>query len=257
MLFTPSKINSTRCFICIICSLLLISFNCNALIVGTYSAPPFSMNEDQEQIGLATEAIKDLLTKAGITDYSIVDYPLARGLIELKNSRIDIFYPYMISEDSTKENLTLIGPISKYRVSLFVRNDYKDTVSIDGVRNLIVGVERGSIADLYLTKNNIKVEEATEKLGCLRMALAERIAACAAGTLPGMYDLAINGMYDKMRNVETEIYSDMYLALSPTLAAEKVKAIQDTFAKLKSEKYFEKKQKDYEAKFAIFIKSMT
>ena len=215
------------------------------------------MNEDKEQIGLATEAIRDLLSKAGISDYSIEDYPLARGIVELKNSRIDIFYPYISTVEDNKENFILIGPISKYRVALFVRSDNKDDVSLDSMNNLIVGAESGSVANKFLELHKVQVEPTTEELSCLRMVLAQRIQACALGTLPGMYDSAINGIYSKIRYVETGLYADMYLALGPNLPEATVKTIKNTYEKLKKENYFDKKQKDYETKFAVFIKSMT
>src|ERR1700722_11087459 len=96
----------SHCLVLISCC---IAFNANALIVGTYSAPPFSMFEDGEEIGMATEAIRDLLAKSGISDYKIENFPLARGLVELKYGRIDIFYPYMILIKGNTENYTLIG----------------------------------------------------------------------------------------------------------------------------------------------------
>jgi ABC-type amino acid transport substrate-binding protein len=235
---------------------MLWPFAANSIVVGTYSAPPFSMNEDGENIGLATEAIQDLLAKSGVTDYSIVYYPLTRGLVELKNGRIDIFYPYMHNQEASKEQYDLIGPISKYKVSFFVRKEYPAGVSLPALRNSTVGAERGSLADAFLLQQNMHVEQTTEKISCLRMVLADRVSACALGTLPGMYDSAINNIYDKIRFVETNLAADMYLALGPSLPAATVTAIKGTFAKLQDEKYFEIKQKDYETKFNIFIESM-
>lgn len=236
--------------------LLCISFNAHSIVVGTYTAPPFSMNEDGEDIGLATEVIRDLLAKAGISDYSIVNYPLARGLVELKNGRIDIFYPYTPSVANGQNNFTLIGPISKNRVALFVVKDYQSEVSFAAMKNLVIGAERGGLGDLFLTKNSMRIELATQKLSCLKMVVAQRTAACAVGTLPGMYTAAINGLYDKLKYVETNEVGDMYLALGPSLPLEMVAAIKRTYTLLKKQNYFENKQKDYEKKFAVFIKSL-
>lgn len=241
------------------CFIFLLSFNVQAthsITVGTYSSPPFSMHEDHEQIGLATEALRDLLAKSGIIDYTIVDYPLARGLFELKNQRIDILYPYVTTEKPT-EDYVLIGPISKYRVALFVRKDYKLPVSIKAMQDLVVGAERGSIGDNLLLNNNMHVEQSTQEISCLRMVIASRIAACATGTLPGMYVAALNSLYDELRYVETDLYADMYVAIGPSMPQATVQALKNTYAKLKKANYFEIKQKDYEKKFNIFIESMT
>lgn len=236
--------------------LCLTAFNLSALTVGTYSSPPFSMNEDGEDIGLATEAVRDLLAKSGITDYKIINYPLARGLAELDSGRVDILYPYVTTTNTDKKDYILIGPISKYKVALFVRKDYPLDVSIAAMKNLVVGTERGSISDTLLAPEITNLEQTTQELSCLKMVVADRLSACALGVLPGMYVSAINNMFDQVRYVETNLYADMYVALGPGLPENIVTAIQDTFKKLKQSNYFEKKQKDYEQKFNIFIKSM-
>ena len=89
------------------------------------------------------------------------------------------------------------------------------------------------------------------------MVLAQRVAACALGTLPGMYASAINNIYGQLRYVETNLYADMYVALGPSVPAEIVKKLQATFASLKEHHFFELQQKDYEHKFRIFIKSLS
>jgi len=241
----------------IVLFLIFIPFNIYAITVGTYTSPPFSMNEDGEDIGLATESVRALLDKSDIKDYKIINYPLARGLVELKNRRIDILYPYVTFLKKDKEQYILIGPISKYRVALFVRKDYTQEVSIAAMRDLVLGAERGSIGYTFLAHNNINIEQSTQEISCLKMVLAQRVAACALGTLPGMYASAINNIHDQLRYVETNLYADMYVALGPSVPPEMVKKLQATFAGLKSERFFEIQQKDYERKFRIFIRSMT
>ena len=228
-----------------------------ALMVGTYSTPPFSMNEDGEDIGLATEAVRKLLQTAGIADYQIINYPLARGLYELKSGRIDIYYPYVAEFDENVDKFVLIGPISKYRVALFVRKDYKGTVSLAAMKTQVLGAERGSIGDMVLQKNNIHIEKATKEISCLTMVLSDRISACAVGALTGIYIAAINNIYDQMRYVETPEYANMYVALRSDLPPDTIQKIQNAFAKLKKENYFEKQQLDYENKFKLFIKSLS
>lgn len=237
---------------------LLISCNIQAITVGTYNAPPFSMREDGEDIGLATEAVRNILQKATIDDYKIINYPLARGLAELSSGRIDIYYPYIVDvNDMDKQPYELIGPISRYRIALFVRKDYQKPVSLSAMQDLVVSAERGSIDDLVLQKNRIHIEQATKPVSCLRMVLAERVVACAIGTLPGMYAAAINNLSGQLRFVDTEEYAEMYLALGPSLSKEDVAKIKSTFRNLKEENYFQKQQVDYEKKFALFIKSLS
>ena len=236
--------------------LLLWSMQTFALMVGTYSTPPFSMSEDGEDIGLATEAVRNLLHKSGIQDYKIISYPLARGLHELRSGRIDIYYPYVAEIEAYEDDFVLIGPISKYRVALFVRRDYRNEVSLTAMSKLVLGAERGSIGDMVLQKNHIHIEKATKEISCLTMVLAERISACAMGTLPGTYVAAINNIYDELRYVETGEYANMYVALRSDLPAELIQKIQEAFTKLKQENYFEAQQLDYEKKFQLFIKSL-
>mgnify|MGYP000275843960 CR=1 FL=1 len=255
MLFTRSV--NKNLILCVITLFVILPFNANAILVGTYTSPPFSMNEDGEDIGLATESLRALLDKSGIKDYKIIDYPLARGMVELKYGRIDILYPYVTFLKKSKEEYILIGPISKYRVSLFVRKDYIGQVSIDAMKDLALGAERGSIGDKVLAQHNINVEQSTQEVSCLKMVLAERIVACAMGTLSGKYAAAINNIYEQLRYVETDFYADMYLALGPSVPSEVVKKLQTTFKELKRENYFEKQQLDYEHKFNIFIKSLS
>lgn len=235
---------------------LLIPSNTSALIVGTYSSPPFSMNEDGEDIGMATEATRDLLIKSGIQEYKIVSYPLARGIVELKYGRIDIFYPYITKLDANSDKFTLIGPISKYRLSLFVPRDYVKDVSLSAMRDLVIGAERGSIGDILLTNKKMHIETCTEAASCLKMSLASRVEACAIGTLPGMYVAAINNMYQDFKYKDTGLYADMYVALGPSLSDANIAAIKQTYNILKKENYFEVKQKEYEKRFKIFIQSL-
>lgn len=227
-----------------------------ALTVGTYNAPPFSMYEDGENIGMATEAVRVLLSKCGIEKYNTINYPLARGLAELHEGRIDIYYPYMSESKEYTGKQILIGPISRYKVALFVRKDYKHAVTLDSMKDLIIGAERGSISDRILQKNAMHVEQATQAVSCLRMVLAERVTACAIGTLPGQYAAAINNISDQLRYEETGTYADMYVVLSTRLPRELIAKIQSTFENLKAENYFEQQQQEYEKKFQIFIKSL-
>lgn len=238
-------------------ALLCIAHKGIAMTVGTYTSPPFSMYEDGEDIGLATESVRVLLDKSQLKDYKIINYPLARGLVELKYGRIDILYPYVTFLKKKDEEYTLIGPISKYRVALFVRKDYEHEVSLSVMKDLVLGAERGSIGYTVLSQNNMHIEQSTQEISCLKMVLAQRVAACALGTLPGMYVSAINNIYGQLRYVETNLYADMYVALGPSVPAEVVKKLQATFASLKQQKYFEIQQKDYEQKFRIFIRSLS
>jgi hypothetical protein len=225
------------------------------LIVGTYNAPPFSMYEDDMQLGLVTEVVSDILAKANLSDFKIVNYPLARGLVELKQKRIDIFYPYMNEQQQLVQGIR-IGPISKYRLGLFVRADNTAEVSLQTMQQQMLAAERGGLGNDELQQQNFKMELTTDKTSCLTMVVGKRVACCAVGVLPGMYLAALNNMYAKLRYVETPIYSDVYLLLGPSVAPEVVTAIQNAYAQLQTENYFEKKQADYEQKFKIFIDSM-
>lgn len=227
------------------------------LVIGTYNLPPFSMREDGEDIGLATEAMQNLLIKSGITDFTISYYPVMRGLFELENNRIDIYYPYVDNFSKSSENFILIGPISRYRVALFVRKDYNKEVSLAAMRSTVVSAERGSIGDLLMAHLNIRVEQASQEISCLRMVIAHRVTACVMGTLPGMYSGAINNIYGEIRYVETDQFADIYIALRKNLPNETIDKIRKTFMSLKQANYFEIQQRDYENKFATFIKSLS
>lgn len=228
-----------------------------ALMIGTYNMPPFSMHEDGEDIGLVTEILRTLLQRSGIDDYTIINYPLARGLYELEAGRIDVYYPYIKEIHKAKDNLVLIGPIAKNRIALFVRHDYAGQVSLKDMNGLVLGAERGSVSDMVLEKNHIHIEKATQKISCLRMVVANRIAACAMGVLSGMYTAAINNMYDELRYTETGDYANIYVALNASLPPEIIEKIKATYEILKKENYFEEQQRNYEKKFTVFIKSMS
>lgn len=228
-----------------------------AITVGTYNLPPFSMNEDREHIGMATEAIQTLLKRADIKNIQFIDYPLARGLAELRSGRIDIFYPYVGIEEEHSDQYILLGPIAKYSVALFVRKDYKQEVSLAAMQQVIVGAERGSIEDVLIHKHVLHIEKATGAVSCLRMVLAERVTACAIGTLPGQYVAAINNLAPKLQFSETGDSADMYVALRARLAPEILAKLQNSFEELKRENYFIEQQKAYEKRFALFLKTLS
>lgn len=253
MLFTQFR-NSYKLLLCL---LLAFGYNVHAISIGTYNSPPFSMYEDGENIGMSTEAVRTLLHRAGISDYEIISYPVARGLVELQSGRIDIYYPYVVNESGASLPYILLGPISKYKIALFVRKDYNQEVSLAAMQKLVLGAERGSISDLLLQEYNVHVEKATQAVSCLRMVLAQRIAACAIGTLPGMYASAINNLTPDLRFVETKFYADVYVALGQHMPEESVKKIKRAYELLKREDYFSHQQHDYEKKFELFIKTLS
>ncbi len=228
------------------------------MIIGTYNVPPFSMYEDGEQIGMITEVVMELLKQAEITDYKIINYPLMRGLIELEQGRIQIFYPYISATmpNIANNSLKILGPVSKYRLAIFTRSDNPSSVTFQSLSNAIVAAERGGLGHEFLTKANVKFELTTNKTSCLTMVIGKRVSYCAIGTLPGMYLAALNSMYSELRFVETEYYSDIDLLLGSELQLQQVAALETAYAKLKNEQYFDKKQSEYEAKFKIFIESM-
>lgn len=252
MLFIRLTINKI-----IFYSLLIWTCQGMAITVGTYDAPPFSMYADGENIGMATEAVRTLLKKCDIEKYDIINYPLARGLAELHEGRIDIYYPYMLDSNDKTNDYILIGPISRYNIALFVRRDYREEVSIPAMKDLIVGVERGGISDLILRKYDMHIEQATQPVSCLRMVLADRVSACVIGALPGQYAAAINNLSDKLRFADSGHYADMYVVLSSRLPKELIAKIKNTFDVLKSEDYFAIQQHDYESKFQLFIKTLS
>ncbi len=242
-------------FTTLICIIFL--HDAYAITIGTYNAPPFSMNEDGEDIGMVTDSVRKLLNRSDIKQYQIVNYPVARGLAELKLGRIDIYYPFFKNFAQPNDKYVLIGPIAKYKVALFVRKDYPDKVSIASMQNLVIGAERDGIGSLVLEQKNIQVEPASQNIGCLRMVVAKRLVACATGTLPGMYVAALNGMYKEVRYVETDAYADIYVALRENLDPELITKIQRAYADLKRGNYFTAQQQEYEHKFTMFIKSLS
>lgn len=237
--------------------LLLLACDISAITIGTYNLPPFSMYEDGENIGMTTGVVSTLLDRSGISNYEIINYPLARGLAELQSGRIDIYYPYVINDTKEVPPYILIGPIAKYKIALFVRTDYSQKVSLAAMQNLVIGAERGSISDALLQKHNMHIEKATQAVSCLRMVVAQRVVACAIGTLPGMYAVAINNLAPELRFVETKFYADMYVALGQHLPEDFVKDIKKAYELLKRENYFTQQQLDYEQKFDLFIKSLS
>lgn len=231
--------------------------NLFAIQVGTFNAPPFSMYEDGENIGMATEAVRKLLKECGIDKYNIINYPLARGLAELEDQHIDIYYPYIIENTEETTNYILVGPIARYKIALFVRKDYAHQISLPAMKGLIVGAERGSVSNRLLQEHNIHIEQATQSVSCLRMVIAERVSACAIGSLPGQYSAAINNLNGKLRHAETGAYADMYVVLGKSLPNELIERIKSTFEQLKEKEYFAKQQIEYEEKFAVFIKTLS
>lgn len=228
-----------------------------AITVGTYNIPPFSMEADGEMIGMVTEMVQTLLSKADIKNNKTISYPLARGLAELRSGRIDMFYPYVGEQNSSQEKYFLIGPIAKYSVALFVRNKYTGSISLEAMQNLIVGAERGSIEDRLISKRNLHVDMASNGVSCLRMVLATRVSACAIGTLPGQYVAAINNLTPMLRFEETGAYADMYLALKANIKKELQERINDSYNLLLDENYFSKQQINYENKFSLFLKTLS
>lgn len=231
--------------------------NVFALQVGTFNAPPFSMYEDGENIGMATEAVRTLLKECGIENYNIINYPLARGLAELDERHIDIYYPYIIENPEESTNYILVGPIARYKIALFVRKDYPHQISFPAMQGLIVGAERGSVSDRLLQAHNIHIEQASQPVSCLRMVVAERVTACAIGSLPGQYSAAINNLNGELRHADTGAYADMYVVLGKSLPSKLIENIRTTFKQLKEKEYFARQQLEYEEKFAVFIKTLS
>lgn len=237
--------------------ILMLPWCAQALTVGTHNSPPFSMHEDGADIGMVTEAVRQLLAEAKIKDYQIVEYPLARGLIELKYGRVDIYYPYVKGYDPNPDHYVLIGPIAKYNMALFVRNDYKKEVSFAAMKDEVIGAERGSIGSSELIKNHLHIEYATQQISCLRMVIAGRVSACAMGVLPGQYAAAINNLAHEIKYVEVDKHADLYVALRRSLPQEHIEQIRAAFERLREQDYFGKQQSNYEKKFSIFIKSLS
>ncbi len=238
-------------------TILICSSFANALTVGTYLSPPFSMREDGEDLGMITEVVRKILAEADIEDYKILEYPLARGLAELEQKRIDIFYPYITSSSAEKEEFIKIGPIARYRLALFVRKDINQNISLDTLHNQIVGVERGSVADILLSEQDMYLDQTSQQISCLKMVLAKRVTACASGELPGRYTAAINNIYDQFDVKDTDLYAEMYVLLGKSLPQPILDKITTSYEKLKKQNYFVAQQKEYEQKFDIFIKSLS
>ncbi len=242
----------------LLAGIILMPCALTALTVGTYNSPPFSMHEDGEDIGMATEAVRKILSEAKIKDYTILEYPISRGIAELKDGRVDIYYPYVKHYPNMDGDRILIGPIAKYQLALFVRKDSDiNAITLASMQHMIISAERGGIGDNILSKNNIPVEQATQKISCLRMVVAERVAACAIGILPGQYTSAINNLAKDLRYIDLHMHADMYVALGTSLSPEIVQDIQQAFKKLKKEDYFVKQQRDYEKKFQMFIRALS
>lgn len=226
------------------------------LILGTYHTPPYSMYEDDEYIGLATEVVEEILKQAGIVDYQIISYPLARGLLELEHGRVDIFYPYV--ERNQEKQFKYIGPISRYEVALFANKIFEQKLSLEISDNKMIAVERGSITEELLSDGHkYRLERSTKGINCLKMAIASRVEICALGLLPGLYISALNDMFGDIKYVETELFSDMYLAIGSTVSPEQIEKISIAYEQLKAQDFFEQKQSAYESRFENFIESMT
>jgi len=151
----------------------------------------------------------------------------------------------------------LIGPIATYSIALFVRHDNSSDISLESLHGQVLGAERGSITEQWLIDHHIKFEPSTHDINCLKMVVANRVSACALGTLSGIYVAALYDMFGQLRVVETNKSADLYIALSKNLDESVIESLKVGYKKLKSTNYFQIQQQEYEKRFNLFLESMT
>jgi len=166
----------------------LLSVSCAAsagapaqLHLVTEASAPYSMREGPRVIGIATDILREVLERSGIT-YTVDLLPWKRAYTEALERRDGCVY----STTRTPEREPLfkwIGPIGEAEWVLMARADRKLALqTLDDARPYRIGTYNGDARDVYLRERGFHVDPAPNDLTNPRKLMLGRIDLWAAST---------------------------------------------------------------------------
>ncbi|WP_375749063.1 extracellular solute-binding protein [Vibrio sp. HN007] len=139
------------------------TFSSEPLKIITYNLPPYSMKQDNKQVGYATELVTSMLKELG-TNSPIESYPLKRGVFIASNNSDTLIYP-ISRNDNLESNFHWIGKIASQRISFLKKASRKtiEPTTLEEAKQYDIGVVRGSYAENELKRLGFpKVHEVTD-----------------------------------------------------------------------------------------------
>ena len=181
------------------------------IVIATLEYPPFIYSENDQVKGPVVDRVKSIFNQLGV-DVTIEIYPIARGLLMVKNGEVDAFFSLKKTPEREKDLLFTKEPIIQQPFVFFVKKEsnIQWNGAIEDITKYRIGIVNnasyGIVFDEYV-KNKIinNIDEA--------QAFEQNIKKLIAGRV----DIIINS-YDvgqtiiKKLNAENEI-----IALSPPI----------------------------------------
>jgi len=204
------------------------------LFLATELAPPYSVREGEQVVGIGADTVREIMVRARI-DHKIELLPWKRAYtaaLERQDSCV-------FSTTRTPEREPLfkwIGPIGEADWVLMGRADRKLQLdSLDDARRYRIGTYNGDARDQYLRKLGFNVDPAPNDLLNLRKLMANRIDLWAASIRRGSATLERMGYADKIVPVLVFNHIRVYLACNRALPDELAARMSSALASMEQD----------------------
>ena len=200
-----------------------------SLYLTTEVSPPFTMREGGRVIGIGTDTVRDIMTRAGIA-YTIDLLPWKRAYaaaLERPDACV-----YLASRTPEREaSFKWVGPIAEADWVLMARADRTFSLrSLDDARGYRIGTYNGDARDQYLRARGFNVESTQDDLANPPKLLMNRIDLWAAGVERGGLTLERLGLKGKVVPVLVFNRIRVYLACHRSVPDSLVARMNDALA---------------------------
>jgi len=179
------------------------------IVIATLEYPPFIYSENNQVKGIIVDKIRDVFGKLEVK-VTIKIYPIARGLLMVKNGEVDAYFSLKKTPEREKELLFTKEPLIQQPFVFFTRNDSRIIWhgNLKDIKNYRIGIvsktSYGTVFDEYLKKGFIQNIDETQTF-------EQNIKKLIAGRV----DLIINS-YDVGQYILKKLNaSNRIIALSP------------------------------------------
>lgn len=204
-------------------TLLAISRLCagatNELTFTTEESPPYNMLVDGKVVGIATEKVIELMSRAK-QPYKIEMLPWARAyLLAMNTPQTCVFSTTRTPEREGK--FKWVGPLAYNSWVLYGLADRNIHLSsLEDARSLRIGTYNSDVRDTYLRSKGFKVDTAVSDTLNPRKLLLRRIDLWATGPFEARAQLVANGWTDQIVPVLTFNRVELYLACNPGISTD-------------------------------------
>jgi polar amino acid transport system substrate-binding protein len=181
------------------------------LYLTTETSAPYSMHDGERVVGIGTEMVRTIMTRAGVA-YSIDVLPWKRAYTAaLERPDACVFSTTRTPERESQ--FKWVGPIGEAEWVLMGRADrHLKLRNLEEARRYRIGTYNGDARDLYLRERGFDVDSAPNDLINPRKLMLGRIDLWAASFRRGSLTLARLGYADKLAPVLVFNRIRVYLA---------------------------------------------